>query len=44
MLDGLTGEQKALFNVSKVLLKLINNSSKENKEHHYRDRGLDMCS
>ena len=22
--------------------KLINNSSRENKENHYRDRGLDM--
>ena len=26
------------------LLKLINNSSRENKENHYRDHGLDMCS
>ena len=26
------------------LLKLINNSSRENKENHYCDRGLDMCS
>ena len=25
-----------------LLLKLINNSSRENKENHYRDRGLDM--
>ena len=25
-------------------LKLINNSSRENKENHYCDRGLDMCS
>ena len=24
------------------VLKLINNSSRENKENHYRDRGLDM--
>ena len=23
-------------------LKLINNSSRENKENHYRDRGFDM--
>ena len=33
--------------ISKVyhtLLKLINNSSRENKENHYCDRGLDMCS
>ena len=27
-----------------TLLKLINNSSRENKENHYCDRGLDMCS
>ena len=27
-----------------VLLKLINNSSRENKENRYRDRGLDMWS
>ena len=25
-----------------VFLKLINNSSRENKENHHRDRGLDM--
>ena len=25
-------------------LKLINNSSRENKENHYRDSGLDMGS
>ena len=25
-----------------LFLKLINNSSKENKENHYRDRGLEM--
>ena len=25
-----------------LLLKLINNSSRENKENHYRGRGLDM--
>ena len=24
------------------ILKLFNNSSKENKENHFRDRGLDM--
>ena len=24
------------------IVKLINNSSRENKENHYRDRGLDM--
>ena len=28
----------------KVILKLINNLSRENKENHYSDRGLDMCS
>ena len=28
--------------LSSMLLKLINNSSRENKENHYRDRGLDM--
>ena len=26
----------------KLLLKLLNTSSRENKENHYRDRGLDM--
>ena len=25
-------------------LKFINNSSRENKENHHCDRGLDMCS
>ena len=29
-------------NYCSTLLKLINNSSRENKENHYRDRGLDM--
>ena len=28
----------------KLVLKLINNSSRENKENHYRDHGLDMWS
>ena len=28
--------------LEKEILKLINNSSRENKENHYRDRGLDM--
>ena len=27
-----------------IFLKLINNSSRENTENHYRDRGLDMWS
>ena len=30
------------FKQAKGFLKLINNSSRENKENHYRDRGLDM--
>ena len=25
-----------------IILKLINNSSRENKENHYHDHGLDM--
>ena len=33
-----------LWIVGKFLLKLINNSSRENKENHNCDRGLDMCS
>ena len=30
--------------VENGFLKLINNSSRENKENYYRDRGLDMWS
>ena len=33
-----------LFILLMFILKLINNSSIENKENHYCDRGLDMCS
>ena len=32
------------YRIGNNLLKLINNLSKENKENHYRDRGLDMLS
>ena len=49
MLDSCKGTDKWAYvqypvSIWKEILKLINNSSRENKENHYRGRGLDMWS